>query len=102
MEPPLDPADQADITIEQTLNAGLAKLHAAASGHGQAVCADCGEPIPAARRQAFPAAIRCIECQEIFERFQHTGEARRATLNAREGTPHRAGLSAINGKVWKP
>lgn len=83
----MDPADQADITIEQTLNAGLAKLHAAASGHGQAVCADCGEPIPAARRQAFPAAIRCIECQEIFERFQHTGEARRATLNAREGTP---------------
>ena len=64
----MDPADKADALIEQTLNADLAKLHAAASGHGQAVCADCGEPIPAARRQAFPAAIRCIDCQTDYER----------------------------------
>ncbi len=32
-------------------------------------CADCGEEIPAARRQAVPAATRCIECQERHERI---------------------------------
>ncbi|QFT84459.1 hypothetical protein FIU88_05630 [Halomonas sp. THAF12] len=31
-------------------------------------CEDCGEEIPAARRQAAPWAATCIECQSIRER----------------------------------
>ena len=31
-------------------------------------CEECGDPIPAARRQAAPWATTCIECQQIYER----------------------------------
>jgi len=30
-------------------------------------CVDCGEPIPYARLSAYPAAQRCVACQEVFE-----------------------------------
>ena len=32
------------------------------------VCTDCGEKIPAARLRAKPEAIRCVECQIVYER----------------------------------
>jgi len=35
-------------------------------GYGQ--CVDCGESIPVARLHAYPAAARCIGCQEAAER----------------------------------
>ena len=35
-------------------------------GYGQ--CVDCSEPIPVARLHAYPAAARCIGCQEAAER----------------------------------
>lgn len=69
----MDEADRAAALIEATTANALARIHAAQAQAGQADCEDCGEPIPAARRQAFPAAIRCIECQEIFER-RHRGK----------------------------
>lgn len=69
----MDEADRAEALIEATTANALARIQAAQQQAGQAECADCGEPIPAARRQAFPAAIRCIECQEIFER-RHRGK----------------------------
>lgn len=31
-------------------------------------CLDCGDEIPAARRQAIPACERCAECQQDHER----------------------------------
>jgi RNA polymerase-binding protein DksA len=31
-------------------------------------CADCGSPIPFARLAAYPAARRCVACQEAAER----------------------------------
>jgi DnaK suppressor protein len=31
-------------------------------------CSDCDETIPTARLHAYPAAARCIRCQEAFER----------------------------------
>ena len=31
-------------------------------------CIDCDEPIPVARLHAYPAAARCIRCQEAAER----------------------------------
>src|SRR5262249_57997998 len=30
-------------------------------------CLDCGEPIHASRLQAHPSALRCCECQQVFE-----------------------------------
>lgn len=38
-------------------------------GVGRDDCEDCGELIPRERRLAAPAAIRCIGCQELFERM---------------------------------
>lgn len=38
------------------------------TGPGRATCVDCEEEIPEARRQAVPHCVRCIECQEVFER----------------------------------
>lgn len=40
------------------------------SGPGRDDCEDCGEDIPPARRVAAPSAIRCIACQNLFERGQ--------------------------------
>lgn len=30
-------------------------------------CIDCGKPIPAARLEAVPGALRCVKCQHLFE-----------------------------------
>jgi len=38
-------------------------------GAGRDDCEDCGELIPRERRLAAPAAIRCIACQELYERM---------------------------------
>jgi DnaK suppressor protein len=38
------------------------------------LCVDCGAPIPAARLTANPAAIRCVDCQERYEKT-HAGQA---------------------------
>lgn len=31
-------------------------------------CEDCGQKIPEARLQAEPTAVRCVRCQELYER----------------------------------
>lgn len=36
--------------------------------NGVACCAECGEPIPAARLAACPDAGRCVACQVAHER----------------------------------
>ena len=33
-------------------------------------CSDCGNPIPAARLEAYPTARRCVACQEAAESHQ--------------------------------
>ena len=70
----MDEADRAAALIEATTANALARIQAAQQQAGQADCADCGEPIPASRRAANPAAIRCLECQEIYER-RHRGKS---------------------------
>jgi phage/conjugal plasmid C-4 type zinc finger TraR family protein len=47
----------------------LAKVRRTLNQQGQADCEDCGEPIPPARREANRSAIRCLACQQIFERI---------------------------------
>lgn len=36
-------------------------------GEGSALCIDCEESIPAARRRAMPSVVRCYDCQQRFE-----------------------------------
>jgi len=67
--------DQADIAADREaayLGDRLAaqRLKAALDAPGTAECADCGDPIPKARRRALPSAIRCLNCQEYFERIR--------------------------------
>ena len=45
-----------------------------AAAQGTAICIECDEPIPAARRRANPAAVRCIGCQTEFERSPRHGD----------------------------
>ena len=59
-----------DITLVSRDLAELAKVEAAlarlADGtYGE--CADCGSPIPYARLAAYPAARRCVTCQDEAE-----------------------------------
>ncbi len=49
------------------VDAALARL--AAGNYGE--CDDCGEPIAIARLLAYPAATRCIACQERHEQRQN-------------------------------
>lgn len=47
-------------------NAGSARV-AGAAERQSGLCADCGEPIPAARLAAIPNAARCVACQSELE-----------------------------------
>jgi phage/conjugal plasmid C-4 type zinc finger TraR family protein len=40
---------------------------------GERCCVGCFEPIEARRMKAVPLAVRCMQCQEDFERYQWTG-----------------------------
>lgn len=52
--------DQIDSTVEDAVRRARQRL---TTGPGRLDCEDCGEPIPAARRQAMPGARRCLACQ---------------------------------------
>ena len=56
--------EQADVTRD------LEEFRAleAAGERIKAVCADCGSDIAYERLKAFPAAVRCIQCQERHEK----------------------------------
>ncbi|TPG55181.1 DksA/TraR family C4-type zinc finger protein [Sphingomonas glacialis] len=52
--------DQIDDTVADAVSAARAQLLAGEAAHS---CAQCGEDIPEARRQALPGARTCIACQ---------------------------------------
>lgn len=57
--------------IEASLADELARLrarHPLPQGESLADCADCGEPIPEARRRALPGVKLCIDCQSVLDR----------------------------------
>ncbi|MDI5891587.1 TraR/DksA C4-type zinc finger protein [Halomonas rhizosphaerae] len=70
-------ADNADIAtelMERRLEGALAsRLQATAPVHATE-CEECGDEIPAARRDAAPWATTCIECQGMRE--QHARHRR--------------------------
>ncbi|WP_434777676.1 TraR/DksA family transcriptional regulator [Neisseria sp. Ec49-e6-T10] len=64
----MDISDQATMREEQFLHAALeCALAQTSHNQGPENCDECGEPIPAARRQALPSAVRCAECQQVYE-----------------------------------
>jgi len=48
-----------------------AALHRAQDG-SYGFCADCGAEIPLARLEVEPTALRCVRCQELFEKTHAT------------------------------
>jgi DnaK suppressor protein len=50
------------------IDTALARLSTGSYG----VCESCGERIPEARLEAEPTALRCVRCQELYERT-HSG-----------------------------
>lgn len=62
-----DNADRAAVTIQQSLEASLARRAQLAQPAIHDECIDCGYEIPTARREAAPWATTCIECQGIRE-----------------------------------
>ena len=65
----MDEADQAQVSTERLLNAGIAACRGKAN-QGETLSdegIDCEEVIPKDRRTAVPGCLRCIECQVEFE-----------------------------------
>lgn len=62
-----DEVDLANDKADAERDRLVGKARGEISGLGELYCVDCGTEIPAARRQANPAARRCIDCQELAE-----------------------------------
>lgn len=66
--------EQAEHRVELECAAGVARIQAAVRGqvppsHKRSpYCAECGERIPDARRNAMPDAERCVDCETFIER----------------------------------
>ena len=61
--------------IEASINDELARMRAqieAPRGEGLDECAECGEPIPPARRKAVPGVTLCVDCQQGRDRSFRT------------------------------
>lgn len=63
-----DNADRATELLEQRMEGAMARCRLPDAPAANDDCEECGDEIPAARRQAAPWATTCIECQEINER----------------------------------
>ncbi len=55
--------------LQAVVDEALARLVAGRYG----LCAECEEPIPVPRLRALPFAVRCLPCQERWERRTQTG-----------------------------
>ncbi|AOV16227.1 hypothetical protein BJI67_03295 [Acidihalobacter aeolianus] len=56
--------DQIDATVQNALLQARSRMP---QGEGLSHCAECGEPIPPARRRAIPGVRLCIACQEAHD-----------------------------------
>jgi len=73
--------DQIDATVEDAVSRVRSRMRGGESRHD---CAECGKPIPEARRLAVPGVALCIECQDAEDRKQtaHTGYNRRGSKDS--------------------
>ncbi|MCF1449978.1 TraR/DksA family transcriptional regulator [Agrobacterium vitis] len=60
--------EAAEQRVEQEREAQIASARADLRKAGADECVDCGHQISLARRRAYPAASRCIDCQTSIER----------------------------------
>jgi phage/conjugal plasmid C-4 type zinc finger TraR family protein len=70
--------DQIDATVKDGIERAKSRLP---QGPGLTHCADCGAPIPEARRAAVPGVRLCLPCQEGSDR-----EAEQFSLYNRRGS----------------
>lgn len=63
----MDIVDEAKELEQHQRQAAIARVTDKLATQGSADCIDCDEPIPEARRTAYPAARRCISCQKEQE-----------------------------------
>ena len=64
----MDKADIAGDLIEESTAANIAKqTQAIQPVNNTPDCLECGEEIPAARREALPGCAHCIECQQLLD-----------------------------------
>lgn len=80
-----DTVDRARHLEELDRAAAMARVRAALTQTGATTCVGCGDPLPAARQAAMPAARRCIDCQDQAERRQRASAAPRATIGGTRG-----------------
>ena len=59
--------DQIDATVEDSVKRVRSRLPA---GESLTHCAECGDAIPAARREAVPGVRLCISCQSELDQEQ--------------------------------
>jgi phage/conjugal plasmid C-4 type zinc finger TraR family protein len=73
--------DQIDATVKDGVRRAQSRLPA---GPGLEHCADCGAPIPEARRTAIPGVRLCVTCQEAADREaeQFSGYNRRGSKDS--------------------
>ena len=60
--------EQADLTRDLDEFRALEAARERIQGGGYGVCPDCGSDVGFERLKAFPAALRCIQCQERHEK----------------------------------
>ena len=60
--------EQIDATVKDAVERARSRL---ATGESLPHCAECGEEIPQARRNAVPGVRLCVACQEEQDRSAH-------------------------------
>lgn len=67
--------DQAEVTRDLTELRELEAARQRLAGGSYGICVDCGDDIGFERLRAGPGAVRCVECQQRYER-SHAGAGR--------------------------
>ncbi len=73
--------EQIDATVKDAIERAKSRLTA---GESLAHCAECGEPIPEARRAALPGVRLCLACQDAADKDDSpaTGYNRRGSKDS--------------------
>ena len=72
--------DQIDDTVKDAVSAARARM---ATGESAQYCDECGEEIPAKRREAVPGVRTCIACQQSRDKaVSHSAINRRGSKDS--------------------
>lgn len=72
--------EQIDDTIRDAIEGARARMP---HGESETQCAQCGDPIPEARRIALPGVRTCVSCQAVRDaRPSHSGINRRGSKDS--------------------